>query len=301
MINIHDKLWFILGGDRTNEEDKKLAYMCQYEETATGNIASNVEKMQATGRRWSNISKGSKGWEGKIIENLPTKNIYVASSVSRWSTSNKLFRVKDPRGFTVEIPTDNLATLLQYTTVINGVIQEECVWGRHGGNHILLPVNSEPYNEAKATLDVLENKLIDIKDLKVGDWVKFFGDSHEYYFCGRVKVTWKVRGCRLKYRYGYYSQSDNKTEYTDWHVLQDNKYINLFLRRASSTEEIWYAEYPQKPKIVEILRNKVINIEPSNIGWLNSPERVNNKLDDLIDTSYYNRVESEVYEIKLKT
>ena len=298
MIKIHDKLWFILGGDRRNEEDKELAYMCQYEETSTGSTASNVEKMQAAGRRWSNISEGSEGWDGKTIENLPTKNIYVASSVSRWSTSNKLFRVKDPRGFTVEIPTDNLATLLQYTTVINGVIQEECVWGRYGGSHILLPVNSELYNRVKATLDVLENKLISIKDIKVGDWVKFFGDSNEYYFCGRVKVTWKVRGYRP--RYSYRSQPDKEPEYTDWQVLQDNKYINLFLRRASSTEEIWYAEHPQKPKIVEILRNEMLDIVPSNIGWLSFPERVNNMLDDLIDTRYYNRVESEVYEIKLK-
>ena len=300
MIKIHDKLWFILGGDRRNEEDEELAYMCQYEETSTGSTASNVEKMQATGRRWSNISKGSEGWDGKTIENLPTKNIYVASSVSRWSTSNKLFRVKDPRGFTVEIPTDNLATLLQYTTVINGVIQEECVWGRYGGSHILLPVNSEPYNRAKATLDVLENKLISIKDIKVGDWVKFFGDSNEYYFCGRVKVTWKVRGYKPRYRYNWQSNPNNEPEYTDWHILQDNKYINLFLRKSINSEEIWYAEYPQKPKIVEILRNEVKDIEPSNIGYLSSPERVNNMLVDLIDIRYYNRVESEVYEIKLK-
>lgn len=67
MLKIHNKLWFILGGDRGIKEDKELAYMCQYEETATGSIASNVEKMQATGRRWSNIKEDSKGWEGEII------------------------------------------------------------------------------------------------------------------------------------------------------------------------------------------------------------------------------------------
>lgn len=119
---------------------------------------------------------------------------------------------------------------------------------------------------------------------------------------GRVKVTWKVRGYKPRYRYSYSyrSQPDIEPEYTDWQVLQDNKYINLFLRRATSTEEIWYAEHPQKPKIVEILRNEMMDIVPSNIGWLSSPERVNNMLEDLIDTRYYNRVESEVYEIKLK-
>ena len=297
MIRIYDKLWYIT--DDTREDN--LSYLCQYETTESGEVAANVKKMQATGRGW--IRGENKDKSGTIIDNTPTKNIYVGCSVSRWSTSNKLFRVTDPRGFTIEIPTDNLATLLHHTTVVKGVIQEGCVWGKDGNNHILLPVNSEPYRLSREQQNVLDNKLISVKDIKVGDWVKFFGDSNEYYFCGRVKVTWKVRGYKPRYRYSYSyrSQPDNEPEYTDWQVLQDNKYINLFLRRASSTEEIWYAEYPQKPKIVEILRNKVMDIEPSNIGWLNSPERVNNMLDDLIDTRYYNRVESEVYEIKLKT
>jgi hypothetical protein len=296
MIRIYDKLWYIT--DDTREDN--LSYLCQYETTESGEVAANVKKMQATGRGW--IRGGNKDKSGNIIDNTPTKNIYVGCSVSRWSTSNKLFRVTDPRGFTIEIPTDNLATLLHHTTVVKGVIQEECVWGKDGISHILLPINSEPYRLSREQQNVLDNKLISVKDIKVGDWVKFFGDSNEYYFCGRVKVTWKVRGYKPRYRYSYSyrSQPDNEPEYTDWQVLQDNKYINLFLRRASSTEEIWYAEYPQKPKIVEILRNKVMDIEPSNIGWLNSPERVNNMLDDLIDTRYYNRVESEVYEIKLK-
>lgn len=301
MIKIHDKLWFILQGDKNNVGT--LAYMCQYEETNTGEASASTLSKQGTGRRWSHFTeKDGEDYLGEIVDNKPLEGFYVGNSVSRWSTSNKLFRVEDPRGFTVEIPTDNLATLLHHTTVVKGFVQEECIWGREGNNHILLPVNSEPYKKAKATLDVLENKLISIKDLKVGDWVKFFGDLNEYYFCGRVKVTWKVRGYKPRYRYSYSyrSQPDHEPEYTDWQVLQDNKYINLFLRRASSTEEIWYAEHPQKPKIVEILRNKVMDIEPSNIGWLNSPEGVNNMLDDLIDTRYYNRVESEVYEIKLK-
>jgi hypothetical protein len=296
MIRIYDKLWYIT--DDTREDN--LSYLCQYETTESGEVAANVKKMQATGRGW--IRGGNKDKSGNIIDNTPTKNIYVGCSVSRWSTSNKLFRVTDPRGFTIEIPTDNLATLLHHTTVVKGVIQEECVWGKDGISHILLPINSEPYRLSREQQNVLDNKLISVKDIKVGDWVKFFGDSNEYYFCGRVKVTWKVRGYKPRYRYSYSyrSQPDNEPEYTDWQVLQDNKYINLFLRRASSTEEIWYAEHPQKPKIVEILRNEMMDIVPSNIGWLSSPERVNNMLEDLIDTRYYNRVESEVYEIKLK-
>lgn len=297
MIKIHNRLWYIT--DDTREDN--LSYLCQYETTESGEVAANVKKMQATGRGW--IRGENKDKSGTIIDNTPTKNIYVGCSVSRWSTSNKLFRVTDPRGFTIEIPTDNLATLLHHTTVVKGVVQEECVWGKDGISHILLPIDSEPYRISREQQNVLDNKLISVKDIKVGDWVKFFGDSHEYYFCGRVKVTWKVRGYKPRYRYSYSyrSQPDNEPEYTDWQVLQDNKYINLFLRRASSTEEIWYAEHPQKPKIVEILRNEIMDIEPSNIGWLSSPERVNNMLDDLIDTRYYNRVESEVYEIKLKT
>lgn len=295
MIKIYPNLWYVT--DDTREDN--LSYLCQYETTESGEVAANVKKMQATGRSWAKKSNALdlNSESGTIINNAPTKNIYVGCSVSRWSTSNKLFRVTDPRGFTIEIPTDNLATLLHHTTVVKGVVQEECVWGKEGNNHILLPINSEPYKLSREQQNVLDNELVSVKDIKVGDWVKFFGGDTEYYFFGRVKLTWNVRGHKPKYLYNY-----NPTdEYTDWYEIEDNKYINLFLRfHKYNGDGIFYAETPTNPKIVEVLRNEVIDIDLKDVGWLYAPERVTNKLVDLIDVDYYRSTESEVAGFKHK-
>ncbi len=292
MIRIYDKLWYIT--DDTREDN--LSYLCQYETTESGEVAANVKKMQATGRGW--VRGENKNKSGTIIDNTPTKNIYVGCSVSRWSTSNKLFRVTDPRGFTIEIPTDNLATLLHHTTVVKGVVQEECVWGKEGNNHILLPINSEPYRLSREQQNVLDNELISVKDIKVGDWVKFFGGDTEYYFFGRVKLTWNVRGYRPKYYYNWGSREVKEEEYSNWYEIEDKKYIDIFIRKSGQDD--WYAETPTNPKIVEVLRNKVIDIDLKDVGWLYAPERVTNKLVDLIDVDYYRSTESEVAGFKHK-
>jgi hypothetical protein len=85
--------------------------------------------------------------EELYFENTPALCFRIVGSVTRWSTSNKLIQVEDPRGFVVEIPASNLNTLLKHTTVEKGEVKEECVWGREGNNHTLLPVNSEIYEE----------------------------------------------------------------------------------------------------------------------------------------------------------
>lgn len=294
MIKIYPQLWYVTDDTRENN----LSYLCQYETTESGEVAANVKKMQATGRSW--IRGENKDKSGTIIDNIPTKNIYVGCSVSRWSTSNKLFRVTDPRGFTIEIPTDNLATLLHHTTVIKGVVQDECVWGKDGISHILLPINSEPYRLSREQQNVLDNKLISVKDIKVGDWVKFFGDDTEYYFFGRVKLTWKLRGRRSTYYYNWSSREQREEEYTDWHDIEDNQYTNVFLRAYRGQEEKYVAETPAKPKIVEVLRNDTLDIDLKDVGWLYAPDRVTNRLADLINVNYYRRTDSEIVGFKHK-
>lgn len=299
MISIYDKLWFILQGDKNSEGT--LAYMCQYEETKAGEPTSSTVTKQRTGRRWSQFTeKAKEDYLGEIVENKPLGGFYVGNSVSRWSTSNKLFRVEDPRGFTVEIPTDNLATLLHHTTVVKGFVQEECVWGREGGNHILLPVNSEPYKLAMKDIETLEEKLIPVSELKVGDWVKFFKDNNnEYYFCGRVKITWKVRGHKPRMR-AFWGDKGSEETFSEWFNIKDSKYVNLFIRRASTKDEIWYAETPTKPNIVEVLRNEKMEIDFKKFGWFVAPDRVSKQIWELVDTRPYSRVQSEILSIEHK-
>lgn len=313
MIQIHKQLWYVLKPEHNDE----LAYMCQYQTGKDGEPLSNVAKMQSTGRSWasSRIVEYKKDDKGNIerdennryvttrdeyvkgqefiSDNTPTAGFYVGSSVSRWSTSNKLFRVKDPRGFTVEIPTDNLATLLHHTTVVKGVVQEACCWGREGNNHILLPVNSEPYLITLDQMDTLQNKLISVKELKVGDWVKFFEDKNECYYAGKLKGTWSIRG----YTNGSYWSGNQQTSYGEWIEVRDDKWSDVFLRKTTYSGEVkYYVETFSKPKIVEVLRNEPLSLTAEDYSWY-CPQRVTNK------TNFYDRwqrTESKLVSVESK-
>lgn len=240
MINIPKQLWYVVALSR----EENLAYMTYYEDNAA------FEKRKSTGLSWANTD--SRSWnhekkcyeyvnpfqeDGSIIDNNPTTGIYIGSSVSRWSTSNKLFRVQDPRGFTVEVPTDNIATLLHLTTVANGTIQEPCVWAREGNNHVLLPVNSEPYLKTLDQMDTLANKLIKVSELKVGDIVKFFEDETEYTYLGKAKTTWRLKPYIFK-RGDYWARTkDEKTYSLPERTIKDTKWEPVFSYTRS-----WYKE-----------------------------------------------------------
>lgn len=318
MIQIHKQLWYVLKPEHNDE----LAYMCQYGEAKDGQPLANVAKMQATGRSWASSriveykrdEKGSierdannqyittrdeyvKGQEF-IADNTPTTGFYVGSSVSRWSTSNKLFRVKDPRGFTVEIPTDNLATLLHHTTVVKGVVQEACVWGREGNNHILLPINSEPYLITLDQMDTLQNKLTSVKELKVGDWVKMFEDDNEYYYAGKLKGTWSIRGFTYETSWAFSSYGNRKNErYSDWVDVQDEKWIEVFLRKQTYSEKTtWSVQTFSKPRIVQVLRHEPMTLDVEDYSWY-CPSRVENKTK-LYD--HYRNLERKLVKVESK-
>lgn len=263
MINIPKKLWYIVAPDR----EDNLAYMTYYEENAA------FEKRKATGENWASPRKYKWNPETKkneeievkvpvenIVDNTPIKGIYIGSSVSRWSTSNKLFRVNDPRGFTVEVPTDNIATLLHLTTVTHGVVEEECVWAREGSNHIILPVNSEPYLLTLEKMDTIANKLIKVGDLKPGDVVKFFEDDREHTYIGRGKITWKIKPYIQPYRYNYPYDHEKRNEKSYLRELEytGNSYVNIFTHKYSDGKYTSYDTYTN-PKIVEVVRNVKID------------------------------------------
>lgn len=65
---------------------------------------------------------------GTIWQNEPLYGFRVVDTVTRYSTSNKLWLIHDPRGLTFEITTGCFQKLIMSTTIIKGVIQDKCVW-----------------------------------------------------------------------------------------------------------------------------------------------------------------------------
>lgn len=68
----------------------------------------------------------------EIWDNVPAVGFKIAMSVSRYSTSNKLWRINDPRGVQFEISTQVFEGLINEVTIIKGEIQEPCIWMGNG-------------------------------------------------------------------------------------------------------------------------------------------------------------------------
>ena len=171
-------------------------------------FATPVAKDKAYSKRKSTVDSWSKNYqnqmaksdprrEGKVLPNTLSAGFEIARSVRRsgWNGGNVVWRVVDPRGFELEVSSANLASILDCSTVVNGVIQERCIWGRDGANNILVPEDSEPYREfVKLTQlkDQAASKAIGVRDLKPGNMItlesgevveymgKFYCVKHEY-------------------------------------------------------------------------------------------------------------------------
>lgn len=63
-----------------------------------------------------------------IIDNVPTEGFRIQHSVSRYSTSNKVWRILDPRGFELEITTDTLEDIIHGGDIRKGLIIGKCIW-----------------------------------------------------------------------------------------------------------------------------------------------------------------------------
>ena len=64
----------------------------------------------------------------QIWDNSPQTGFKILRSVSRYGTSNKLWRVMDPRGLQFEITTGWFEDIIMKATIQNGEIMAPCVW-----------------------------------------------------------------------------------------------------------------------------------------------------------------------------
>jgi hypothetical protein len=124
--------------------------------------------------------------------NGPMTGFRIDEEVRRWTTSNVVWRISDPRGFKLEISSGNMAYLLANTVFNNGLIAAELIWVRDGAINYLLPTDSEEFLSYKR-LSVAKESTTKIKDLTVGDYVSLAtGEIGTYlgmYSCVSIKAS----------------------------------------------------------------------------------------------------------------
>ena len=166
------------GRKNRNGDAYLLGYMVPYEDGEKKAI-QNASSWASKGRVAKKALKNKKF----VLENKPIEGVKLLDVISRWSTDNKVWRVKDPRGdFQLEIYSGNLQHIIQNTTIKNGVIQEKCVWGRDNtGKNYLLVKGSDLHKEARNYQDIRSTR-ISLRDVNRGDIVKIHdGRTVRYY------------------------------------------------------------------------------------------------------------------------
>ena len=151
------------------------------------------------------------GWYPKVIKNEPVEGFEIAKSIRRygWSGSgNVVWRITDPRGFDLEISSDNFASIVAVCDMEKGLIKGKCVWGREGSKNVLLPEVSEPFQEA-LTRTKKVNAKVSLKDIQIGDTVDLLTtkasdeDSVAVYY-GKMYFLSSDRGVTEETGSGYY-------------------------------------------------------------------------------------------------
>lgn len=133
----------------------------------------------------------------KIVDNVPLEGFKITDDVKRiyWGGGNVVWRVEDPRGWELEIQSNNLMALIQSLGIqAGGVINGKCIWAREGAQNILIAESSQEYRDAiKAAETVKKPKQLQLKDRVVGATYRLAtGEAATY--LGKVTVFKECRG-----------------------------------------------------------------------------------------------------------
>jgi len=307
LINIHKQLWVVKGFERKVENSSALlAYMTHAEYTKDDVETKAFKSRKGTGVNWAESWQRDKSGTGGELtfDNTPAEGFRIVGSTTRWSTSNKLIQVEDPRGFVVEIPTGNLTTLLKYVIIKEATVVGKCVWGREDSNHVLLPINSEIYQKA-CDQSSLNAARVSFAKLTVGQVVRFsVDDKVEYTYLGRAKAKWHVKTKKARQpsrnRYSYYNRWEKSLndEILKEEDLVDTKYCFIFKKKTTKpTKYDW--EYKLSGKCIVVGEVKTVPvIEPFDIYI---PSRVKEDCSEWrigYDTGWYYDITLTGFEIK---
>ncbi|HET8688535.1 MAG TPA: hypothetical protein VFM18_18130 [Methanosarcina sp.] len=186
----------------------------------------------ANGEEWDTAMLFIANCYPRILDNSPVEGFQIAKSVRRYGwggSGNVKWRITDPRGFDLEISSENFASVLACTTMVNGVIQGKCTWGRMGKDNILLPESSEPFLEAQK-LTAKVNANLGIKDIQTGDIVELLNKHHDnqYEYMGSFKIYTidpVQSDSRYRWDYSHHTIAAKGKDRYIFRDLEDNTFV----------------------------------------------------------------------------
>lgn len=147
-------------GLQSSKDKVPLGFATPYETNAAGRKRQDtVNSWCSTYGEWVDGKHVPGASSIRIIENRPRGGFRITDDIKRvyWGGGNVVWRVEDPDGFELEIQSNNLMAIIQ-TAGINetGLIPGYCIWGRSGGDNILLHEKSDEYRGAVMAAETLK-------------------------------------------------------------------------------------------------------------------------------------------------
>lgn len=200
------------------------------------------------------------------IDNKPKTGFRLVTNVSRYSTSNVVWRVMHPEGFEFEITSDNLMDLMDTNTCIEGVFQEEMFF-----THTKKLVSTK----TKLFADMIQ-KEEEKKENKV--------KSNELQPGSTIQITVKNR---------YYPEDESRNEVYQlvymgkFHTCGTNKNRPMLVTNKSTARAVAYDPALSKYRtFTELPEFEVLDVEPVQVYRPN----VINQLNEQIRSNTNNQV-----------
>ena len=238
-------------------------------------------KRLETARRWATPYKTYNGVTKEYVtvealpereyDNVPLTGFRVADNVRRSRTQNVVWRIEDPRGFELEISSDNFLNLLFESTMTNGEIKDELVWAREKGNNLLVSTSSGLYKTAIENT-TRKTSTVSARDVRPGNVVILSNSEYkgkEVEYLGRMfPVSYGYDGNSIKIGKTaiYWFRTDHKLKFgtptndVGIFVVSSPKFSSV-----ASTSERTQAECE---KIVNVFENSITSTtyDPTHIG-----------------------------------
>ncbi len=225
------------------------------EDTYTGKLAYVVYEDEKGVLRKKDSWDGwrDKNIDAQVFENKPAKFVFN-KGVQRYGyfgSGRSVMRVYDARDFEFEISIDNLVGILMHSDISKRDIVEECVFAWSGKDLVLLPVNSEEYQNS---LEYTKKQSLKIstKDLQLG-WIYEKKKSDEpLMYIGYYDF--------FDFVYGVHSYNGKK------HIFYDMK-RNIFVTPGVNTLAQFLSSEPSEDyaQVLEIFQNSIYSSEIKNV------------------------------------
>lgn len=148
--------------------EEMLGWMVVADNEETKKFKQSKEKAD----RWAtpHYNSSQKAMEPVYIDNEPKTGFRMVTNVSRYSTSNVVWRIMHPEGFEFEITSDNLCDLLETNTIIEGEFQDALFFTH---NKKLVNEKTKLFADLIAREEHKKEQKKNVQEVEVGDILTF--------------------------------------------------------------------------------------------------------------------------------